>query len=118
MRLGELIKAMELVPAGNDVVFDFNHHVPGEIDSYCGYYEQLAIAPAKGTPPKAKDFLASLKECVGKTFTGYRGGEYLMDEDTPTWVADYGNTSSTKISGVHISRWGDQAVLLTRWDDD
>lgn len=46
------------------------------------------------------EFLKMLKETVGKEFTGYKGGEFTMDENTPIWVANYGNSGNTAVIDV------------------
>jgi hypothetical protein len=46
------------------------------------------------------DFLATLNDAVGKRFTGYKGGEYIMDADTPLWVANNGETGGTAVVDV------------------
>ena len=30
------------------------------------------------------------KKVIGRTFPGYKGGEYFMNSDTPVWLAEYG----------------------------
>ena len=51
------------------------------------------------------DLIKQLKEAVGKVYTGYKGGDYTMTEDTPLWVANYGETGSTAITGVLDQGW-------------
>jgi hypothetical protein len=37
---------------------------------------------------------ALLSECraaMGRVFCGYKGGDFLMGETTPIWLADYGH---------------------------
>jgi hypothetical protein len=49
-----------------------------------------------------------LTEAIGKTYTGYKGGEYVMGKVTPVWVANYGNcdpeefNSSAGVVGVSV----------------
>ena len=52
------------------------------------------------------DFLKMLKSTVGKTMTGYKGGDFLMGETTPVWVANYG-----KVSGFRKYEFKDTAVV-------
>ena len=43
--------------------------------------------------PTVEEWIGVLKEAIGKTFTGYKGGNYLMSKNTPVWLAEYGNSS-------------------------
>ncbi len=45
------------------------------------------------------DFIALLKRTVGATLYGYKGGEFLMIEDTPVWVANYGESHGFRNEG-------------------
>ena len=57
-------------------------------DSYRGYYSDLAFD--RGETPIA-EFVGLCKSAVGTTFEGYKGGYFIMSEDTPLWVAGYGD---------------------------
>jgi len=46
------------------------------------------------------DFIDKLKEAVGKTYTGYKGGEFTMTRDTAIWVDNYSCYSSTAVMGL------------------
>lgn len=69
----------------------------GNPHSYRGYYSDLSFEFQKGTQ-SCGDFLLMLKQnCLGATFTGYKGGDFYMDEDTPLWIAKYGYTGQAII---------------------
>ena len=70
------------------IVFD-NGSAPGEVDSYRGYYSDLAFEPTDKDRTVA-DVLADLKAAKGATFNGYKGGDFVMGENTPLWAAPYG----------------------------
>ena len=53
--------------------------------------------------------VANLKSCVGQTFTGYKGGEFLMDGTTQVYCDNWGRYSSTHIVAVMDL---DYAVIL------
>ena len=63
------------------------------LDSYRGYYEDLAIEPSE-TGVNVVEFIKACEEADGETFTGYKGGDFTMDLDTPIFVAYYGSTGS------------------------
>lgn len=62
----------------------------GEPHSYRGYYDDLAFEKVDGLIT-AQDALEMVDACIGQVFTGYKGGEFLMDENTPIWLANYGS---------------------------
>lgn len=114
MTLGELIKALKQEDAASRVQFDFCDFVPGKLGSYRGYYDQLAFDYSPDGDMTVGELLAHCKETVGKTFTGWKGGEYLMDEQTELWVAQPGRSSGTAVADV---RGGWPVVLVTEYQD-
>jgi hypothetical protein len=98
LTLGEMIEKCESILAGFKegeavprVGFDFEGLIPTELDSWRGTYSELALGfRAEENGVELEDFLKMLKDAVGKTYEGYKGGEYTMWEDTPVWVANYG----------------------------
>jgi hypothetical protein len=101
LTLGELITLIEKLPDKDRTIrFDFEQAVPTTLASYRGYYNQLAIGFDFKTEPTITTLLTELKNAVGKTFTGWKGGEYEMDENTPLWVANEGRTGDTIIVGI------------------
>lgn len=112
MSLGDLISKLEDIYEHSDVMterynheptvnFDFEYLFPVGIDSWRGSYDELAIGFATdGNPMTVGEFLNMLKDTVGKTLSGYKGGDFLMDEETPLWVANPGNAGDTQIVGV------------------
>jgi hypothetical protein len=49
--------------------------------------------------------LGWLRAANGATFHGYKGGEYEMDDDTPLWVANHGNSGGTAVVGIREESW-------------
>ncbi len=104
--LGQLIDELSAIKATEDcwVVFDFCDFVPGHCHSWRGSYSELAITPEQldwDKRPKLTDVITRMKDCVGAEFTGWKGGEYIMDESTPVWVAEDGRSGNTGIVGLH-----------------
>lgn len=93
MTLGDMIDALAALD-GDRLVDGL-----GELISYRGYYEDLAFAPTTETRTVA-DLLAECREAMGRTFEGYKGGDFLMGENTPLWLSAYGNTSQRRIVGL------------------
>lgn len=105
-KLGVLIRQLSSCKPEAPVYFDFCDLVPDGIESYRGYYDQLAIGWKEAREaPTVADVLAMLRGAVGKTFMGYKGGDFLMDEDTEVWVDNSGRATGTIITHVEDDDW-------------
>jgi hypothetical protein len=111
MSLGDIRRALSAVPGTTPVVLDTGGH-PGDVDSYRGYYERLAIA--QGDPITAAEFVKVLDDADGSTFMGYKGGEYTMHSGTFVHVAEYGDCGRAVV-GVHVD--GDVVVIETEGEE-
>lgn len=106
LTLGELILKLEPIVEKQDedeatVRFDFEYLYPNDVDSWRGSYSELALNfTTGGQEMKVSGFLKMLKDCIGKEFTGYKGGEFTMNKHTPIWVANYGNSGNTAVIDV------------------
>jgi len=97
LTLGELAARLDAAP--QDILVEFSNGMyPGILGSYRGYYNYIAIE--YGELCYVKELLKRVKEAIGNTFTGYKGGEYKMTRMTPVWVSDYGAVSGKGIVGV------------------
>lgn len=102
MQLQRLIEWLEkmnqehpdgIVPCGFD-----------EPDSWRGNYEDLAFYPKDNA--KISEMLKHAVSAMGNTFTGYKGGEFKMDEYTECWIAKYGEfTDSDCIGKTLLKMW-------------
>lgn len=112
MTLGEMILKLEPIVAkqkdrikeGSEeatVRFDFEYLHPKFLDSWRGAYNELALGfEESGDEPTVTEFTQMLKAAIGKTFTGWKGGEFTMSEHTPVWVANPGNSGSTAVIDI------------------
>lgn len=105
MTLGRLISELENLPREKQIENICGPH------SYRGYYSDLSLEKESGTRPVG-DLLEQLHDCLGETFTGYKGGDFYMDEHTPMWIAEYGST------GVKIMDIVDGEVITFSTQDD
>ena len=90
----------------------------GALHSYRGYYSDLAFEPTTSIVT-VHDVLTEARSAMGRTFEGYKGGDYLMGEHTPLWVSQYGTPSGYKL--ITLTREGDLLVPVTEfeeWDFD
>ena len=83
MTLGKLIAALETMPAETVIPSLCSPH------SYRGYYSDLAFERGELECTAGK-LLERCRGAMGREFQGYKGGDYLMGENTPVWVAHYG----------------------------
>lgn len=93
MTLGKLIATLEAMPEGVEVANLKSAH------SYRGYYSDLAFERDEGTRPAAA-LLAECKAAMGKVFCGCKGGDFVMGELTPVWLASYG-CCGPKLMALH-----------------
>ena len=65
----------------------------GKPDSYRGFYEDLAFPVWQEGTQTTDELLTICKNAIGETYYGYKGGEYLMDEEAPLWIAEDGDVT-------------------------
>ena len=107
MTLGRFISELEKLPQDKEIENVCEPH------SYRGYYSDLALEKGSGTRTVASLIEQLKNECLGQTFTGYKGGDFYMDENTPMWVAECG------FCGVKIMNIEDgETFSLSTQDDD
>jgi hypothetical protein len=99
MKLGALIALLERLPPSMPVGLGHAH-------SWRGNYSQLAFAP--NPEATASHALTQARRAVGRTFEGWKGGDYTMDEDTLCWVSPEGFSTNVTV-GEHM------ALLLATW---
>lgn len=108
MNLGELIERLENIP--DDLVFPNGF---GEPMSWRGVYAELAFNPENNVT--AGSMLENAKSAVGKTFTGYKGGDFMMTLDTDVHIASYGSYGGDE-DAITKWRW-DLMVMQAKYGD-
>lgn len=98
MKLKDLIAWLEKQPQDAVVINGF-----GSPHSYRGYYEDLAFTPVSVTT--VEDMLSNAKVAIGRTFPGWKGGLWHMDENTVCWIAYDGCTADEPISEEILEQW-------------
>lgn len=66
--------------------------------SYRGYYSDLALEAEFVRP--VRESLLDVTQALNATFTGYKGGDFYMDADTPLWLSAPGFASGLRITGI------------------
>src|SRR5687767_2435193 len=108
MRLGELIDVLEKHRSNQTVRFSDGTY-PRAFNSWRGVYKWLTLEP--GTQHIAvSELLAQAKEADGGTFYGYKGGEYVMDRESPVWADNYGECSHYAIVASYVNE-EDELIL-------
>lgn len=111
LTFGQATAALATLSPTLPVRFDYQSTAPKSAMSYRGYYSDLAFDEVVAGTITVGDFLKECMKALGETFTGYKGGEFLMDEQTPLWVAEYGNCGRAIIGVSHV---GGQVILITK----
>jgi len=150
LTVGELILKLEAVDGGLPIYFDDKKYRPSGIESWRGSYCELALTYEGGgsinsekvievvevcgqgykvyeridttlpSNPKVKDLLEMLRDSIGKTMEGYKGGNFLIGKTTPVWVANYGDSGGyigDDQAVVGVRAVGSKAILQTRQID-
>ena len=119
LNLGQLIFLLERIDPKLTIRFAFGGFIPTSIDSYRGYYEQLAIGYAEpGGERKectVEELLKLCRDKVGATVSGYKGGDYDVGERTWMWAANWGECHSCAIVDVIETGWC--AIIETGWQE-
>lgn len=104
--LGKLIYELKNMDRPNAGVMFSDGTYPGRLSSWRGSYDELAVVPEQEEYYNSlSDFVAVLESAVGKTFEGYKGGEFVMDEHSPVWVAEWGDNAYTAPCAVVYRTW-------------
>lgn len=107
LTLGEVILLLKSMPQDAPIRLDTGQ-TPGQLDSWRGIYRELAFDyddPPTDRTATVAEVLADAESAVGKTFEGYKGGDFLMGRQTPVWVSQYGTSvgpreGSTAVVGI------------------
>jgi hypothetical protein len=90
MKLGNLIDTLELFAPDVEIVLD-DGTVPIGLCSWRGSYGELSIDSRTGRDARTvAEMLRESRAADGGAFTGYKGGEYKMDRETPVWADPWG----------------------------
>jgi hypothetical protein len=113
MNLGQFIDALSEINPNQGIYYDWGSLYPTHFESYRGYYDQLALGidASRSSLVTVGSLLQHASDCIDKTFTGWKGGEYTMSRKTMLWVCNPGMTSDTVIVGVRDAGYG--AVIQT-----
>jgi len=134
MNLGDLINALKSIPTthGSDdspitVEYAFGTARPTRLGSCKGSYDELQLGYEwSGYDNNDEHFgnntvellIAELENALKPDvyFTGWKGGDFSMDEETPIWVSNDGNASRSGIVGVSYDDYGTVYLFTDLFD--
>lgn len=75
----------------------------GYFDRWRGIYSEIAICPIEPSQTHTVQTQMELAiQSIGRTFTGYKGGDYTMTRETPVWVSPHGQADSYMVVGFEV----------------
>lgn len=69
---------------------------PTSLHSWRGVYEHLALDFTQDSQAPVTTVATLLKDCEeakGKTFEGWKGGDFTMNDGTPVWISQEGSAN-------------------------
>lgn len=128
LTIGELILMLESQDKKMKIVFDFEINgrvqVPCDLMSWRGSYCELGMDYGDRGYKNVGVFRKSLKDAIGKSYEGYKGGLFMMGKTTPIWVAHHSDCGINDYKGTHgeviitgIKVKGKKVVLITEQRD-
>lgn len=116
MTLGRFIEALGPLKKDKQLCFDFARLCPTDFDSYRGYYDHLALGFKDDGNTTVGAILESAIAAVNETFSGYKGGNFVMNASTPLWAANWGNGGGSRIVDVEDREY--EVVIVTDMAED
>lgn len=103
MTLGKIISGLEkyLVNNGN-LTLDFGFEHP---HCYRGYYPDVAVARTNN-PQTLEEAIKVFKSAINYMFEGYKGGFFLMTENTKVWISpDNSEDTNERFNDFVLINW-------------
>lgn len=117
MNLGEFITKLSTFPQNAKIIIKtdnslfypkavvyVNHDIdnyPYFFHSYRGYYEDIALSlSSKDKDYRVSDILSNALKCEGFYFEGYKGGYFIMSNDSILWLSSYGDNSGLRCKDI------------------
>lgn len=111
LTLGELIDKLKQFNKKMIVKIDFNNLSPAAAMSYRGYYSDLAF-DWSNDDINVQDFLDICKNTINTELEGYKGGEFLMESNTPVWIDEYSIAMGCAVMDIKIC--GNVVKIITK----
>lgn len=116
MTIGEILDSLKRAAPDAIVKFDFGSVSPTTVESWRGIYAEAAIGFSDGSYGQhfttVQEFREELTRAIdGRTYTGWKGGEFRYSRDTELHVDNRGNCSNTEIVRVKVDEY--EVMLYT-----
>ena len=99
--------------------------IPTNFDSWRGSYCELALNYKKEGKCHIDTLYRNAFNANGSMFVGYKGGDFVMDLDTPIHQANYGECGVKYDNGdyiekkiIGIKKENNKIIILTRKEED
>ena len=123
--LGNLIKDLEKYKEDFlEVEFD-DGTIPENFESWRGNYCELALSFKDEGICHSSSLYRKAFNTNGSMFVGYKGGDFIMDLDTPIHQANYGETGIFDDDGnynckkiIGMEKKNNKLIIKTRIDED
>lgn len=120
MNIKTLLVNLELADPNLPVYFDFCSCVPVNINSWRGVYAEPAIGwqptgySGDGEEITVEQFIEVLKHAAysGAYYLGWKGGEYIYNENSELHVDNPGDCTHTDISHIEINDY--RVIICTK----
>ncbi len=115
--LGQLINDLEeYKDEFIDIEFE-DGTIPQTLDSWRGSYNCLSLEYEAEGNKSSYELYRQCFNANGSMFTGYKGGDFIMDSDTPIYKANYGECgNSEKIVGIRKEK--DKIILIVKGEEE
>ena len=110
MTIGEVIEALEKAKPDAGVCFSFGYVVPTDVDSWRGIYAEAALGYAYDgrttDRPTVATLLLELRKAIdGRTYHGWKGGEFTYNAGTTLHIDNSGEYSNTELVRIQREDW-------------
>lgn len=94
LHLEDLIEKLAKCNPDNEVYFDYENRPVSHLISWRGVYAELSLdSNHDGKAVKTGELLENCRTAIGKEFTGYKGGEFVMSEHSLVYADEYSTAS-------------------------
>lgn len=120
MTLGRLKRLLDGYAPDAPIILSNGGYLDGDFDSYRGYYEDLAFdySPIEiRHVATVQNFLNLIQKALEQgEMEGYKGGDYVITEETLIWIAHYGTTQGAEMI-VDVMGANNAVLIITKEDD-
>lgn len=118
--IAEVLAALKTADPRVHVCFAFGGAVPTTISSWRGIYADPAIgwASSRDVPnPTVVDLISQIEMAIdGRTYGGYKGGNYRYTPASQLHVDNYGQCTNTEIDRIQVEEWA--VTIHTQTESD